>query len=34
MVLEAVELRAGPVDLVPFYEVGERRVFPLWLRLE
>ena len=32
--LGAVQLRPGPTDIVPFYEVDDRRIFPLWVRLE
>ena len=31
--LTDVMLERGPVDLIPFYEIDGRRVFPLWIRL-
>ena len=34
LVIDEVSLPAGPVDLVPFYEVAGRRIFPLFLKLE
>ncbi|WP_420458990.1 arylsulfatase [Neolewinella sp.] len=31
--LTDVMLERGPVDLIPIYKIGGRRVFPLWVRL-